>query len=984
MKRIRKRIMPVVLALVMMIGLIPIMPEKVEAAASTISRAYGRGGTIYVEYGSGDKITFEEKQAIYIGNTRYQAYIDVDSSTFKLYITLPRDCRSQSLAMLDYGSAEIPVSVNGSSMKIIAIFEYCEQNFSPTSNENCYTGGKFLQSKHIPITKIRSSVPGYNGLVSAIGCGIIRFKEHRTAEVNIPQTCTSAGYTQYSCEDCGEVIKFDEKPARGHSYNTATYTWNSAHTACTGSRTCKYHDSTLTANAVVTSAITTQPTCTTEGIRTYTATFSDANYATQTYTEAVSRTGHKSVSANNAMAATCTTAGKRSDEKCAVCGVTLKTGATIPATGHSYGTPTYKWSRDGKRCKAERVCAKDSSHKETEDATITSTVKTAATCTTEGVTTNTATFKNPAFAKQTKDVVTSATGHKWGTPEYVWSDDNKSCTAKVVCVDDSAHTDSETVETTSKTTDATCTDDGNTVYTADFKRIGETQTKTVNIPAVGHKYESTVVAPTILEDGYTEHTCTVCNNSYKDNYTDKIAIKSDSIVCKPFKTPVLTKADDRSLSLTDKNVEVVDADGIEHVIGLKEAAKAGIIEDNVIIKDLDSETEESVKITDKDSITIKVPNFQFVITTADGIQHSSEPGRFTREDTSVKSLTLNGQDLNTTEDGFNLQLPCTTNLEDIKDVDFNITLSDVASSYSIEGSNGNYQLTVTAEEPTITKSYSIIVTNDKHDLIDTVVAPSLGKQGYTEHKCKYCNYESKDNYVDAIEADPETLNTSNKCKVIYTEDGRIPSSIILISFVGTDGKTYDISIKDAYDLGILGDSKIGYYVGDEFFEYNGEDYINKVDNMRFVIKKSSDGVIEELELPSMRKARQDVSLESVTYKGNILEQNDDTFNYTAACNESKAIAVNNFNVTTSDSEALATIERVSDGQYAIHVIAEDPAYTKDYLISVGRQPHQYNKNVVGPTCKAKGYTEYTCAVCGDAYRDDVKDIVDHIYIRKRQ
>ena len=71
---------------------------------------------------------------------------------------------------------------------------------------------------------------------------------------------------------------------------------------------------------------------------------------------------------------------------------------------HTYGEPTYVWSEDGQTCTAKRTCVNHSSAVETEEATISSTVKEAATCTAKGTTTYTATFKNTVFVTQTKDV----------------------------------------------------------------------------------------------------------------------------------------------------------------------------------------------------------------------------------------------------------------------------------------------------------------------------------------------------------------------------------------------------------------------------------------------------------------------------------------------------------------------------------------------------------------------------------------------------
>ena len=79
---------------------------------------------------------------------------------------------------------------------------------------------------------------------------------------------------------------------------------------------------------------------------------------------------------------------------------------------HTYGDPTYVWSEDGQTCTAKRTCVNHPLAVETEEATISSTVKEAATCTTKGTTTYTATFKNTVFVTQTKDVQDiAALGH---------------------------------------------------------------------------------------------------------------------------------------------------------------------------------------------------------------------------------------------------------------------------------------------------------------------------------------------------------------------------------------------------------------------------------------------------------------------------------------------------------------------------------------------------------------------------------------------
>lgn len=94
--------------------------------------------------------------------------------------------------------------------------------------------------------------------------------------------------------------------------------------------------------------------------------------------------------------ATCTAEGNKEYWTCGTCGkifsdaegkTEIELYATvISATGHSYGKPVWSWSEDGKNCTATFACANDAAHVETLAATITSKVKTPATCTEKGIT----------------------------------------------------------------------------------------------------------------------------------------------------------------------------------------------------------------------------------------------------------------------------------------------------------------------------------------------------------------------------------------------------------------------------------------------------------------------------------------------------------------------------------------------------------------------------------------------------------------------
>ena len=80
--------------------------------------------------------------------------------------------------------------------------------------------------------------------------------------------------------------------------------------------------------------------------------------------------------------------------------------------------------------------------------------------------------------------------------------------------------------------EATCTEDGYTgdeVCTVCFAVVKEGEV----IPALGHDYQSVVVEPTETEQGYTEHTCKVCGDVYRDNYTDYVPEDTEPEVTEP-------------------------------------------------------------------------------------------------------------------------------------------------------------------------------------------------------------------------------------------------------------------------------------------------------------------------------------------------------------------------------------------------------------------------------------------------------------------
>lgn len=88
---------------------------------------------------------------------------------------------------------------------------------------------------------------------------------------------------------------------------------------------------------------------------------------------------------------------------------------TVNKHVHTWGNPVWNWSEDGKTCTVTFTCQNDETHKETPTVTVTSAVKTPATCTETGVTTYTATVEfNGQTYTDTKEVADiPATGHRY-------------------------------------------------------------------------------------------------------------------------------------------------------------------------------------------------------------------------------------------------------------------------------------------------------------------------------------------------------------------------------------------------------------------------------------------------------------------------------------------------------------------------------------------------------------------------------------------
>ena len=142
--------------------------------------------------------------------------------------------------------------------------------------------------------------------------------------------------------------------------------------------------------------------------------------------------------------------------------------------------------------------------------------------------------------------IISAINHDWNDAVYTWSDDGSTCTATRTCKHDNAHTETAVATVTAAQTKApTCTENGETTYTAAFEADwAMTQTKVLaDIPATGHKLTKTEAkAPTCTEDGNQAYwTCGTCGKLFADAEGKVEITLADTVI--PAAGHTLTKTD---------------------------------------------------------------------------------------------------------------------------------------------------------------------------------------------------------------------------------------------------------------------------------------------------------------------------------------------------------------------------------------------------------------------------------------------------------
>ena len=249
-------------------------------------------------------------------------------------------------------------------------------------------------------------------------------------------------------------------------YGAPEWWWGDDYSAAHATFTSTRWDVIKYSEAGITSAVTTEPTCGTTGVRTYTAT---AIFQGQEYTDTREETLQK-----------------------------------IP---HRWGTPEFAWTatEDGYSATATFTCGSCGDVSIVENVTVTRIRHTDATCTKQEVSVYRAECGDYS---EDKTVYGDALGHAWGDWSIVWNDDYTAY-ATHRC-DRCGQTGNADVTVTHEDTKAaSCQTKGEITYTASATLDGQevTSTKKQYTPKTGHTPGRTETS----EDGHFKYTyCSVC------------------------------------------------------------------------------------------------------------------------------------------------------------------------------------------------------------------------------------------------------------------------------------------------------------------------------------------------------------------------------------------------------------------------------------------------------------------------------------------
>ena len=817
-----------------------------------------------------------------------------------------------------------------------------------------------------------------------------------------------------------------------HTYGTPTWTW-SGYTSAAAAFTCTKCSTKQTVNATITNAVTKAATCSATGVRTYTATasFGGKSYTnTKTETIAVNSNAHswnttatwtwsgytsataKVTCKNNSShtqsanatitsavtkAATCSATGVRTyTAKATVNGTSFTDTKTetiaVNSSAHSWKAPTYSWSSDNKTCTATRVCANNANHKESE--TVTASVSTsAASCTAGGSTTYTATFKNSAFAKQTKSVSVAALGHSYTTTVV-----SPTCTTKGYtlhkCTRCSYSYQSDYTDMTEHSWgDWVTVKPATETTTGTRKRVcsvcQKEETATIPVLAHTHTYYTQVVAPTCETQGYTKHTCTSCGDSYNDNYKNALGHSLSETVVAPTCTTKGYTLHKCTRTGCNYSYQSDFTDIADHTWSKWSTTKQPACLES------GEETRTCSVCSKKETRAVSALGHDYKGTvfaptcTEQGYTlykcsrcSNSYKGSYTDPAGHKWSAWTQTKAATCTADGSEERSCSVCSQKETRAVtklghDYQSTV------YPPTCTQQGYTLHTCSRCASYYKDTYTSATG--HSYKATVVPPSCTDKGYTVHTCEKCGDSYKDNDTSAAGHSWGAWETTKAATCL--EAGSVSRKCTACGTIETQpveklGHDYKATLVDptCTEEGCILHkcSRCGDFYKDTYTAPTGHSFgswtvTEPASCTESGMKKRTCSVCGQSETatvaPTGHSYTSTVTAPTCTEKGYTTYTCSScahtyTDNYKDALGHSwGAWATTKAATCTETGEQKRTCTRCKQSE------------TK----TLAKLEHSYTKKVIAPTCTEKGYTVYTCSKCGNAYTDNYTDALGHSF-----
>lgn len=436
------------------------------------------------------------------GKNIWTWYDDHGDSPERWYLVYsPGDSSYRIVSAISYPGALYSLDIPGGGASENANVELYEQNSNAWQYFNITKLSSYPPQTHVHSYTSRVTSPtcttgGYTTYTCS-GCGYSYTGSYTNplghyfsiVETTDP-TCAEQGYTTYTCSRCGDSYVDDYTNALNHNYNVKG----------------------------------TTATCTEQGFTTHTCSRCGDSYI-DNYTDAL---GHSYGEWTVTRPATSTETGQR-ERSCSRCGnKETETVPTIADTGceHNYrsvvtaptcfkqGYTTHTCGKCGDSYVDSYIDALG--HQYSEHVT-------APTCTNRGYTTYLCSRCDHSYI----DSYVNALGHSYDETEVTPTCTERGYTAHICSrcgsnyVDNYTNALGHTYGEWSITIPATTNTDGLREHIC--STCGNTERQM--IPAAGngsecvHTYFADVTAPTCTERGYTTHTCSKCGDSYVDTYT---------------------------------------------------------------------------------------------------------------------------------------------------------------------------------------------------------------------------------------------------------------------------------------------------------------------------------------------------------------------------------------------------------------------------------------------------------------------------------